>query len=413
MTAPDAPRPARHALVIGAGVAGAASCVALARLGWRVSLIDGAADLAGGASGLPVGMLSPYITRAPTPLSRLCAIGWPDALLQLQRMTPGHGWQSTEVDNLHHAPGRWPAALVRMSALVRQWLDEAQQRQALETHWGRRVARLERTDTGEWLARDPQGLEIARAPCVVLSSAFGTRAVLENLPGFDTATLPIRPVKGQLSFAALEEPALAPRPMRNNGVFVPCYEDAGLPPQWPSKVWAMGSTYERGADNTRVEEASHERNASSLQNILPQAAERMRATQAQGRLMGWSQVRCASQDRVPMVGAAPDVPALTAMMSAAGSRRGRIGLDEVPRLPGLYLMAAFGSRGLTLAHWCATLLASRMDGGPGLLAPEEADLERAMDPARFAWKLARRQPAAGSGGQRVQPVAELVALDRS
>ena len=55
----------RHALVIGAGLAGAATCAALARRGWRITLTDAASGPAQAASGLPVGMLSPHVTRAP------------------------------------------------------------------------------------------------------------------------------------------------------------------------------------------------------------------------------------------------------------------------------------------------------------------------------------------------------------
>ena len=104
-------------------------------------------------------------------------------------------------------------------------------------------------------------------------------------------------------------------------------------------------------------------------------------------------MRCASLDRLPLVGAAPDVPALTALMQSAGHRRGRVPLSDTPRLPGLFLLTALGSRGLTLAHWCAIALAARMAGEASILSEEDKDLERALDPARFAWKLARRQGA--------------------
>ena len=180
--------------------------------------------------------------------------------------------------------------------------------------------------------------------------------------------------------------------MRNNGVFVPVYEDAGLPPGWPARIWAMGSTYERGAENDVIESTAHERNAQSLQEMHAPAAVALRSAAADGSLRGWAQVRCASLDRLPLVGAAPDVAALAAHMAAAGARRGRVPMTDTPRLGGLYVLTALGSRGLTLAHWCATLLAARMNGEDAPLAPEDHDLERALDPARFAWKTARRQP---------------------
>lgn len=383
----------RHALVLGAGLAGAACCAALTRRGWRVELIERDRRPAQGASGLPVGMLSPHVTRAPTPLSRLCTLGVADARSQLERLVPqGHGWQATEVDNLGHDPGRWPAAVVRPSALVQAWLDEARASGGLSTRFDAGVTHLVH-EHGQWVAKNTAGVRLGAAPAAVVATAYGARPLLEGILGPGSGAVPLRPVKGQLTLAALDAPPLAPRPMRNNGVFVPAYQDAGLAPDWPSRVWAMGSTYERGRDDTMVETAAHERNAASLEEMHAAAAAELRRCAREGRLLGWSQVRCASQDRLPMVGAAPDLQALHDLFSASGARRGRIPLSQTPRLPGLFMLTALGSRGLTLAHWCADWLAGRMSGEPSPLAEQDLDLEKALDPARFVWKAARRQPA--------------------
>ena len=339
-------------------------------------------------------MLSPHVTRVPTPLSRLCALGVADARAELQRLVPpGHGWQACEVDNLGHDPGRWPAALVRPGALVNAWLDEARRLGALECLWNQRVAGLTRTSDGVWWALDDAGQPLAQAPTVVVASAHGTRTLLEGRLGLTATALPLHPVKGQMSLAALDGAPLAPRPMRNKGVFVPTYEDTGLPPDWPPRVWAMGSTYERGADNSSVDANAHERNAHSLHEMHAPAASALRQSAADGSLRGWAQVRCASLDRLPLVGAVPDVPALDALMLTAGARRGRVPLADTPHLPDLYLLTALGSRGLTLAHWCANLLAARMSGETAPLPLADHDLQRALDPSRFAWKAARRQPS--------------------
>jgi tRNA 5-methylaminomethyl-2-thiouridine biosynthesis bifunctional protein len=383
----------RHALVLGAGLAGAACCAALTRRGWRVELIERGSQPAMGASGLPVGMLSPHVTRAPTPLSRLCSLGVADARSQLERLVPqGQGWQATEVDNLGHDPGRWPAAVVRPSALVQAWLAEAGASGGLSTRFDATVAQLLHED-GLWVARDGAGAALGAAPAVVVATAYGALPLLEGIHGPESGAVPLRPVKGQLTLAALQTPPLAPRPMRNNGVFVPVYEDAGLAPAWPSRVWAMGSTYERGRDDISVDPAAHERNAVSLEEMHQLAAAELRRCAREGPLRGWSQVRCASQDRLPMVGAAPDLKALQELFNAAGARRGRIPLSQTPRLPGLFMLTALGSRGLTLAHWCADWLAGRMSDEPSPLPEQDLDLERALDPARFAWKAARRQPS--------------------
>ena len=154
----------------------------------------------------------------------------------------------------------------------------------------------------------------------------------------------------------------------------------------------MGSTYERGRHDVAVSAVAHDSNAASLNAMCPPAARQLREAMADGTLLGWAQVRCASLDRLPLVGAAPDCEALRSLMEPP--RRMRMPLAATPRLAGLHLLTALGSRGITLAHWCATRLAASLDGEPA--RQDEADLLAAIDPARFAWKHARRRPPAAA-----------------
>lgn len=389
----------RHALVIGAGLAGAAVCSALAAKGWRLTLLDAAKGPAMAASALPVGMLSPHVTRAPTPLSRLSALGVAATRAELERLLPqGQGWQACEVDNLSHDAGRWPASLVRPAALVHAWLDEANRLGRLTAHWNQPVAYLRRarsdTDPGQgaattstaWQAMASDGSMLAEAPVVVVCAAFGSLALLTGrdveLP---MGALPLRPVKGQMSLAELTGEPLAKRPQRDNGVYVPCYEDHGLAPEWPSRIWAMGSTYVRGDASTDITSDGHERNAQSLQAMNAQAASRLHEAAAANKLLGWAGVRCASLDRLPLAGA---LPANNALLRLKEVRKRRLpSLADTPREPGLYMLSALGSRGITLAHWCARLLTSQIQGES---FDADLDLVAAIDPARFAWRQARR-----------------------
>ena len=374
----------RHALVIGAGLAGAATTAALCRRGWRVTLLDAAAGPAQAASALPVGVLSPHLTRAPTPMSRLTALGVPVTRAELQRLVPqGAGWCDTEVDNRGaHAPGRQAAALVRPGALVRAWLAEAgEHAQAL---WQQPVSALQHTP-GQWQALDAHGAVLARAPQLVLAAALGSRA----LAPADSGEWPLGPVLGQISLGALDGAPLADRPQRDDGVFVPEYRDSGLAPQWPTRLWAMGASYARGATDTTVQANAHQDNARRLRPLCAPAAERLDALLASGELLGWAGVRCASMDRLPLVGAVPDASAFIAQRAEAATSRRAPPLASVPRLPGLWCLTALGSRGLSLAAACGQWLAAEMDGE----APDlDADLRAAIDPARFAWRRARRQP---------------------
>jgi len=387
--------PPPSVIVIGAGLAGAALAHAMAARRWRVLIVDEADGPATRASGLPVGMLSPHQTRSPTPMSRLTALG----VAQMRDMLPrlllqGAGWQDTEIDNLGHAAGRWPAAMIRPAALVQAWLDAATASGCCHTRWSCPVLRIARAGD-QWVTLDAQEQAIAEADHVVIAAAWGSAGLLTNL-GFDPLTLPLRPVKGQLSYGPWEGPPLAERPRRDNGVYIPLYKDDTAPTGMPSRLWAMGSTYDRGRTDTTVEPAAHERNLHSLQALAPVAAAHMARAMAEGSLQGWSDIRCASLDRLPLLGTLPDLPALRAQLEAAGHRRGRVPLEDCPRLPGLHVFTALGSRGLSLASAGAEWLAQHLDAGAMPLPP---DLVCAVDPARFAWRQWRRQ-----GGSPPAPV---------
>lgn len=391
----------RNAIVVGAGLAGAAVCVELARRGWSITLVDASTGPSSGASALPVGMLSPHVTRAPTPLSRLSELGVADTLHELQRLVPeGQGWRACEVDNLNHDPGRWPAALVRPGALVNAWLAEAAQHTQLTCLWNRRALSLQpRPPSGDdsgWVLQTDQGPKPLHAHAVFLCAAYGSLPLLQEQAtrGWDTA-FPLRPVKGQMSLAPLTGEPLADRPQRDDGVFVPCYEDPGLAPGWPQRIWTMGSTYTRGDSSTHVTPEDHRRNLQSLERIHPAAAGAFLQSLEGGTLTGWAQVRCASLDRLPLVGAVPDLPGLTKEALQRRPGRHRLNLSDIPRLPGLYTLCALGSRGITLAHWCARALVAGLHADRSFNA--HADLLSHLDPARFALRQLRRQ---GPGATR-------------
>jgi tRNA 5-methylaminomethyl-2-thiouridine biosynthesis bifunctional protein len=369
----------RHACVVGAGLAGAAVAAMLVRRGWRITLLDTAERLADGASALPVGMLSPHLTRSPTPMSRLSALGVARTRLELERLVPvGRGWTPVQVDNRGHAPGRHPAALVRPAALVQAWVEEGARSGHLNLRLGAPVARIA-PEGGSWRLLSADGAELERAGSVVLAAALGSRALAESAG----LALPLHPVQGQLSLGALQGPALAERPQRDDGVFVPEYSDPGLAPRWPERIWAVGSTYRRGATDTASSLEAHRENLERLRPLSPAAAQVMDAALADGSLQAWAGVRCASLDRLPLMGAAPDPAAL------AGRPPQQPPLAALPRLSGLFLCCAFGSRGLALAALAGEALAASMDGDA---MPLPADLRDAVDPARFAWRAARRAP---------------------
>jgi len=144
----------------------------------------------------------------------------------------------------------------------------------------------------------------------------------------------------------------------------------------------FGATQQHDDPETALREADHRHNLAQLARLAgadPAHAQAWDALPWSGRV-GW---RAVTPDRLPLVGAVPDVAALA---HAARADRPR----HVPRLRdadgGLYVFGGLGSRGLTWAALGAHLLASWIEGTP---SPVEADLRDALDPARFALRGTR------------------------
>lgn len=360
-----APRPERaavqppgSAVVVGAGLAGAAVAASLAVRGCEVTVLDTAAQPAAGASGLPAGLLAPHATPDDNLLSRLVRAGlrltlqqaaqrlrvgedWsPSGVLQRRedaRALPdlgpfGHDWQQPRDDGaLWHAHGGW----IKPGALVRAWLAEP----GVRWRGGHHVAALQQAASG-WQALDAQGAVLGQAPVLVVAAALGSAALL---PG----ALPLHAVRGQVSRGAARPGLPWPAtPVNGQGHLLPAVPlDDGL-------AWLCGATYGRGETATDLRAADQTANLDRLYRLAPDLAEALHGDFATGRVQAWAGVRCASADRRPLVG-------------------------ELQ--PGLWVSTALGSRGLSFARLAAELVAARLHGEP---LPLPLRLARALDVQR-------------------------------
>nr|WP_236589316.1 FAD-dependent 5-carboxymethylaminomethyl-2-thiouridine(34) oxidoreductase MnmC [Ramlibacter aurantiacus] len=353
----SAGRTPERAIVIGAGLAGAAVAASLARRGWQVEVLDAADQPASGASALPAGLMAPHLSPDDNLLSRLSRCGnrltlqqahdllregedWSaSGTLEHRAKAPGRlvgstdfaaDWsraatpQENEKALLHpHAPSVWHAhaAWIRPAALVHAWLRQP----GITWRGGQRVDRLERAGNGHWRVLDAHAREIDRAPLVVIAAAIGSAELASR-------RVLLQPVRGQVSWAPHESGiALPPTPVNGNGHFLPSV------PVGEGRGWMCGSSYGRG-DTALDERASeHLANFERLRQLLPLVATQLAATFAAERVKAWTGVRCASTDRRPLAG-------------------------ELE--PGLWLSTAMGSRGLTFAALCAELLAARLHEEP-------------------------------------------------
>jgi tRNA 5-methylaminomethyl-2-thiouridine biosynthesis bifunctional protein len=400
----------RGAIVIGAGLAGASVAHRLVARGWRVTLCERAARPAAAASGLPLAVYQPHVSRDDCLLSR-----WTRAALlyaQAQRPTPANDdamhanggaspWRdcgvlqiAADADNEARvrdtaALWRYPADYARYvdvgearalsaapavrggwwfedsgcaspAAVVAQRLAEARERVQLKLDCA--IERIDSID-GAWHAWRADGSLAARAPLIVLANA-GDAATLVDL-GMDG----MRSVRGQQSLLAAP-PFRTPQTVVGGDGYVLPADDG---------VAVIGATYDLDRCDTTADAESDRQNLARAEAMLPGCT----SATTLADVRGVAGIRAVTRDRMPLLGALLDVPAIHAR---SGELRGAH-LHDLDRLPGAYVACALGSRGLTWSLLAAELLAECIEGEP---LPVEASLADAMDPGRFVLQRVRR-----------------------
>jgi len=439
----------RRAIVVGAGLAGACTAYALCREGWEVTVVDRAWGPARGASGNPAGLFHSIVhgedgihTRAhraaalaTTRLLSDAPGGWPSDVAQVggmlrlapkeadeaaQQLLDKLGWpashlgwlpadQASLAAGVPLSSGAWrfeQAGMVNPAAWTQALLDAARQwakqhGRTLKLVWGVRASALTHDDQG-WRVDGHTGQASlgpdwrAHADSVVLCNAQACQDLIHSLPPHQASVeLPISSVRGQttvLSAQALHDlqtrwglpaPHRPRLPVAGNGYAI-SLPDGGL---------LLGATTQHHDRDPSVRDVDHRHNLlQAVQlGVLPAAwaefAHGLPDAPTGHPLMGRTQWRATTPDRLPLVGALPWSPARLAL---AGVKR----LDQVRLLPrnrheqgGLFIVSGLGSRGITWAGLLVDMVAHWMAGAP---CPIEADLRDAMDPARFLARLAKK-----------------------
>lgn len=407
------PRVERHALVVGAGLAGCAAAWALAEQGWQCTVLERRGRSADEASGNPAGLFHGIVNgqdgsharllRAAALQARIAAeaairghgvAGSVDGLLQLASPTTTLGAMRTLLARLALPPGYVRAvdasegsALAGVGlpgpawfypgggwidprGLARSFLERAGAAATLRT--GQAVAALRRR-ADRWELVDDGGAVLASSATVILANSFGAA----RLAGMDW---PLDLVRGQLSVW---------RPAGNSSAPLPRLPITGAGYVLPLSAGAVvfGATSAVADPDPAVRLDDHRQNLAQLARLAPSLADSGKLDIE--ALTGRTAWRCTSRDRLPLVGA---VPGSAADASAVTRLQGKPPDQPrfVARKEGLYVFAALGSRGITWAALGAQVLAAHLTRSP---QPLESGLLDALDPARFIVRRHRRSSA--------------------
>ncbi|MFI8481146.1 bifunctional tRNA (5-methylaminomethyl-2-thiouridine)(34)-methyltransferase MnmD/FAD-dependent 5-carboxymethylaminomethyl-2-thiouridine(34) oxidoreductase MnmC [Pseudomonas sp. NPDC078700] len=389
----------RHALVIGAGLAGCATAASLASRGWQVSLLERHAAIAQEASGNPQGVLYLKLSAHGTALSRLIVSGFGYTRRLLERLERGQDWDDCGVLQLAFNQQEHKRQSKLADAFPQGLLQQIDQHTAEqlagtqlpagglfypEAGWVHPPALCElltRYPTinllsqhnalqllragNQWQAWDGERL-LASAEVVVLAGAADIKGFAYSIE------LPLKRIRGQIS--SLKQTAAS-----SALITVVCAQGYVAPARLGEHT--LGASFDFDSDDLSLNSADHIGNLQMLEEISPDLSNRLNiAQQTPESLAGRAAFRCTSPDYLPIVGPLADHQAFLDRYSVLRKDARQIPDIPCPWLDGLYINSGHGSRGLITAPLSGEIIAAWLNDEP---LPVPRDVAEGCHPNRF------------------------------
>lgn len=387
----------KHAVVVGAGLAGITTAWALAKRGWQIDLIDQRSAIAQAGSGNPLGILMPRISLGENAEAAFYAAAYLKAIREccaLQKKYPDLLWkqdgvlqvatserikkqmrklnccddfarvlsaaQTNEMSGLtiNKDAFYFPlAGILSPQNLCKYLIDDAGG--CIQTRFNTAIHRLAQQD-GQWVLYDREEKIIARSEKVILANAVQVSKFEQ------TQWLKLSAARGQISMAAATSKSKKIRRAI-------CFEGYVLPEINGEHL--IGASFIRGDQDTTIREAEHRNNIDQLRHLFPDGF-----GFETKNLKGHAALRATTPDRMPLVGPIADLDFFKTHYHDL--HHGRIDRDypKARDLKGLYVNTGHGARGICSSFLCAELIVGQICSEP--LSVSEA-VRHALHPSRF------------------------------
>jgi len=390
----------REVLLIGAGLAGAASAASLAARGYQVTVLERQGKVAAEGSGNPQGVL--YFRPSPhdTPLSQWLLSGFGLTLRHLQHLPRFRDWDCCGVlqlpvrikdaaqqqalaeafsecgllkavsreeaealagvkltsGGLFYQGGAW----IRPQALCRALLHSPLI--TLKLH--QEALQLRRTAGGFWQVRSETKL-LGEAPLLVLANATEAQRFTQ------TAQLPLKPIRGQLTSVLQTQASGALKT-------VLCGEGY-ISPALRGKH-CVGASFNFKRSDLEPSFAEQQENLERMREISPDLLARLELSPGE-TLENRVALRCTAPDYLPLIGPLADWSEFARTYAALSKNAHKKLIEPCPWQNGLYINTAHGARGLASTLLAGELLAAWINAEP---LPIPRRVANACHPNRFA-----------------------------
>lgn len=392
-----------HVIIIGAGIAGAATARFLADDGVKVTVLE-ARQTACGGSGNRQGLLYAKISPHDTEQTELLLAGYGFTRRLLADLLPEQkNWGGNGILHLNHNA----AERLRNQALGKQhhhahlyhnvsaqqatdiagievfsdglywpqgvWLNPPSLVQKLLQHTLIDVHEYTPLlsaafDGTHWTAHTAHG-DFRATHLIYCMGAHSPRASDRNI-----AALPYRQIRGQTG-VAYASPFSRQLKCALSG-------DSYISPIWEDQH-CYGATFVLNSDDEHWYPHEEQQNRQALQTLNAPLAQSLfhvsDGLNAVQQAHGHAALRCDSLDHLPMVGAVGNISAMQQVYAKLALDKNYRLYDDCPYLPNVYLNTAHGTRGLATAPICAASLAAEILGLPN---PLSARIRTALHPNR-------------------------------